>query len=400
MVMNLTRKKILLCVTGSIAAYKSLLLTRLLIKSGCEVRVVMTPSATQFVSVLSFSTLSKNKVATNVIDGDDWNNHVELGLWADIMIVAPCTATSLAKMANGIADTIVPAVYLSAKCPVMVAPAMDRDMWMHPSTLTNLDKLRSYGNLIIPVGEGELASGLEGKGRMAEPEDIIDYLEAYFSQEQDLTGYKVLVTAGPTYESIDPVRFIGNHSSGKMGVALAQTCAARGAKVTLVLGPSNLEVLDKSIVVKRVISAADMYKASITAYKQADIAIFAAAVADYTPKVTAKEKIKKKSGNLKFELIRTKDIAGELGKLKKQNQVNIGFALETTSGVDNAIGKVKKKNFDFIVLNSLKDKGAGFKKNTNKITIIDNTGEKKSFPLKTKVEVSKDIIDYLVQNKL
>lgn len=398
--MGLSNKKILLSVTGSIAAYKSLVLTRLFIKAGAEVKVVMTPAATKFVSALSFSTLSQNRVATSVIDGDDWDNHVELGLWADVMIVAPCTANTLAKMAHGISDSIVNAVYLSAKCPVMIAPAMDRDMWHHPSTQNNIQTLEAYGNVLIPVGEGFLASGLEGKGRMAEPEDILQFVKNHLSKEQDLSGYKLMITAGPTYETIDPVRFIGNHSSGKMGFALAKMCHERGAKVVLISGPTQQNISAKGIKLIKVKNAEEMYKASLTEYKMCDIAIFAAAVADYTPKRKAKQKIKKQDDSLNIELVRTKDIAGTLGKIKKANQVNIGFALETNKGIESAISKVKRKNFDFIVLNSLKDKGAGFKGDTNKITIIDTTGEKKSFSLKTKDKVAEDIIDYLVQNKL
>ena len=398
--MSLQNKKILLATTGSIAAYKSLMLTRLFIKSGCEVKVVMTTASTAFVSALSFSTLSKNPVYTDVIEGDDWNNHVDLGLWADLMIVAPCTATSLAKMANGIADSIVTAVYLSAKCPVMIAPAMDRDMWIHPSTQSNIGKLKSYQNKIIPVGDGELASGLEGKGRMAEPEDIMLFIEQYFKATQDLSGYKVLITAGPTYEPLDPVRFIGNHSSGKMGLALAKQCAERGAKVILVLGPSTLEVTHKNISVKRVSNAESMFKVAKTAYKTSDINIFAAAVADYKPKVSSKSKIKKKDPIFKLELVKTVDIAETLGKIKKAKQINIGFALETNNEQEYAKRKLKKKNFDFVALNSLRDKGAGFKLDTNKITILDTTGERISFSLKSKDKVAEDIVNYLVNQKL
>jgi len=398
--MGLKNKKILLAVTGSIAAYKSLFLTRLLIKSGCEVKVIMTSAATEFVSALSFSTLSKHPVHTNVISGSDWNNHVDLGLWADLMIVAPCTASSLAKMANGLADNMVTAVYLSAKCPVMIAPAMDLDMWIHPSTQMNIDKLESYGNRIIPVGDGELASGLEGKGRMAEPEEITTYLENHFSREEDLSGYKVMITAGPTFEELDPVRFIGNHSSGKMGIALANECVERGAHVTLILGPTHLSVHNSKIKLKRVTDADSMFKAAKTAFRAADISIFAAAVADYTPKLTSKTKIKKKTATLKLELVKTTDIAAALGKLKKKDQINIGFALETNNELTYAKAKLKKKNFDFVVLNSLKDKGAGFKHDTNKISILDTSGEQKSFSLKPKDKVAEDIINYLVTNKL
>jgi len=398
--MTFKNKRILLAVTGSIAAYKSLLLVRLLIKAGAEVKVIMTPSATAFVSALSFSTLSKNEVYTDVIEGDAWNNHVDLGLWADLMLVAPCTATTLAKMAHGIADTIVPAVYLSAKCPVFIAPAMDRDMWLHPSTQNNLDALVSYSNTIIPVEEGELASGLEGKGRMAEPENIMSFLESYLKKEQDLSGYKVLVTAGPTFEALDPVRFIGNNSSGKMGIAIADACARRGAKVNLILGPSNQEVLNKDIKLTRVTSADEMCKAVLKLYNNTDVAVLAAAVADYKPKRIAKNKIKKSGDGMDLALERTTDIAATIGKKKKVNQINVGFALETNNELKNAKAKIEKKNFDFVVLNSLRDKGSGFKGDTNKITILDNTGNKKAFPLKSKSAVADDIIDYLVEYKL
>jgi len=393
---NLKDKKILLAVTGSIAVYKSLLLTRLLIKQGAEVQVLMTPTASKFVSALSFSTLSKNKVHTSVVEADSWNNHVEMGLWADILLVAPCTATSLAKMATGIADTIVSAVYLSAKCPVMIAPAMDRDMWLHPATKKNIDTLKSYGNQILPVGSGELASGLEGEGRMAEPEEIVDYLSTHFKKKTDLANKTILITAGPTYEAIDPVRFIGNHSSGKMGVALAQECASRGAAVELVLGPSKLKVSNPSIQVHRVISASEMLDVAKEKYSSSDVAIFAAAVADYRPKVAATEKIKKNDSELALNLEKTEDIAKTLGKIKRENQINIGFALETSNELEYAKAKLQKKNFDFIVLNSLKDKGAGFKHDTNKVKIVGIQEEVLEYPLKSKKEVAVDIIDNLL----
>ncbi len=393
---NLKDKKILLAVTGSIAAYKSLLLTRLLVKQGAEVKVLMTPTATQFVSALSFSTLSKNQVHTNVVDGDSWNSHVDMGLWADILLIAPCTATTLAKMSAGIADTIVTAVYLSAKCPVMVAPAMDRDMWLHPSTKKNIESLKSYGNMIIPVGSGELASGLEGEGRMAEPEEIVSYISGSFKKKTDLKNKIVLITAGPTYEAIDPVRFIGNHSSGKMGMALAEECASRGAKVELVLGPSKLSSNNPGVRIHKVTTAAEMLEGSIQLYSEADVAIFAAAVADYRPKVEAKEKIKKNDAELALLLEKTEDIAKTLGKKKGKNQINIGFALETTNELEYAKAKLQKKNFDFIVLNSLKDKGAGFQHDTNKIKIVGKQGEVKEYALKTKKEVAVDIVDNLV----
>jgi len=393
---NLKDKKILLAVTGSIAAYKSLLLTRLLIKQGAEVQVLMTPTATKFVSALSFSTLSKNSVHTSVVDGGSWNNHVDMGLWADVLLVAPCTATSLAKMAHGIADNIVTAVYLSAKCQVMVAPAMDRDMWLHPSTKNNLATLKSYGNAIIPVGSGELASGLHGEGRMAEPENIITFLEAEFKKKTDLTNKTVLITAGPTYEAIDPIRFIGNHSSGKMGMALAEECAARGAQVALVLGPSNLNTHQPGIQIHRVTSAAEMLEMAESKYAKTDVAIFAAAVADYRPKTAATDKIKKNDSEMALSLEKTEDIAKTLGKKKRENQVNIGFALETNNELEYAKGKLQKKNFDFIVLNSLKDKGAGFKHDTNKVKIVGIGDEVLEYALKSKRDVAGDIIDNLV----
>jgi len=393
----LKHKKIVLAVTGSIACYKSLFLTRLLIKAGAEVRVLMSPSATKFVTPLSFSTLSKHPVFTSVIDEEAWNNHVEFGLWGDLMLVAPCTATSLAKMANGIADTIITAVYLSAKCPIWFAPAMDRDMWKHPSTQENIRKLTSYGNKIIPVGEGELASGLVGAGRMAEPEDIVAAVSGFFSAQQDLAGKKVVITAGPTQESLDPVRFIGNHSSGRMGIELAEVCAARGAQVTLVLGPSVLRPDNPQIDIVHVRSAQDMYDATVKVFPSADLAIMAAAVADYRPKSYSDEKIKKKDGDMKIELERTQDIAAQLGSTKKAKQITVGFALETMNAEANAKRKLKKKNFDMIVLNSLKDKGAGFQHNTNKVKIINTKGEVRDYELKSKRDVAEDIVNQIVE---
>ena len=389
-------KNVLLGITGSIAAYKAASLIRLLIKSDYKVKVIMTPSACDFITPLTISTLSKHEVITEIAESGQWHNHVALGLWADLFLIAPCTATTLSKMASGLADNMLIATYLSAKCPVIIAPAMDLDMWKHGSTISNLKTIKSYGNDIIPVGHGELASGLVGDGRMAEPEAIVSYLNDYLSHDQDLTGKKVLITAGPTYEFLDPVRYIGNPSSGKMGIALAEECASRGAKVTLVLGPSQLSPADESIKLKRVRSAEEMYQACLKVYKSTDITIFAAAVADYTPMGTSIHKIKKKGGNLKLELKRTKDIAGELGKVKSENQINIGFSLETKSGEANAKDKLAKKNFDIIVLNSLQDKGAGFKGNTNKVTIFNKNGEMKKYPLKSKTKVAKDIVNHIV----
>ena len=392
---SLASKKIILCITGSIAAYKSASLTRLLIKAHAEVRVIRTASASAFISPLTLSTLSKHDVHTEVSDGNSWNNHVELGLWADAMIVAPCTATTLGKMANGIADTMLVATYLSAKCPVFIAPAMDLDMWIHPSTKANLTKLKSYGNGIIPVGNGELASGLSGEGRMAEPEDIITYLSDKFATNQDLAGKRVIVTAGPTHEAIDPVRFIGNRSSGKMGIAIAEECANRGAQVQLVLGPSKLTSNHRNVTTINVTSAEEMYQSVVANFEECDVAVMAAAVADYTPQTVSDIKIKKKEGDLSIQLKRTKDIAAQLGSLKK-NQLLIGFALETNDEIFYSILKLQKKNLDFIVLNSLNDKGAGFQYDTNRIRIIKSESNIKEYPLKSKPAVAVDIVDEIV----
>ncbi len=394
--MAYTNRKIIVAVTGSIAAYKALYLVRLLIKEGAEVKVVMTESATKFVSALSFSTLSKNPVYTNVIDGEAWNNHVDLGLWADAMIIAPATAATIGRAANGISDNMVCAVYLSAKCPVFIAPAMDRDMWLHGSTQSNVDKLASYGNHIIPVGDGELASGLEGKGRLAEPEDIIRFVDEHLSKKKDLKDKHILITAGPTIEKLDPVRFLSNPSSGKMGISIAEECAARGAKVSLVLGPTSLKPSHSAIDLISVESAEDMYQACKIRFESADAAILAAAVADYRPKIYADKKIKKKDDDMSIPLERTTDIAKSLGKIKGKNQLLVGFALETNNEIENAKAKLQKKNFDFIVLNSMRDKGAGFKKDTNKISIIRNDQEIKEFPLKSKTLVAVDIVNELV----
>ncbi len=398
-------KKIVLGITGSIAAYKAAFLTRLLIKAGAEVQVLMTQSATTFISPLTLSTLSKRPVFTDVHNGESWNNHVELGLWADVMLVAPLTATTLGKMANGISDNIIVATYLSARCAVFVAPAMDLDMWAHPSTKGNIDKLISYGNHIIPVGHGELASGLVGAGRMGEPEDIVKHIGTFLNngatptsstQELPLKGKKAIVTAGPTYEPIDPVRFIGNRSSGKMGVAIAEALALQGAEVQLILGPSNLSTEATNVQLIRVQTAQDMYDAATKNFGQSDIAVMAAAVADYRPKTVADKKLKKGDFDLTIPLERTQDIAAALGKVKKKHQVIIGFALETNNELENAKGKLKKKNFDMIVLNSLQDKGAGFKHDTNKVTFITEK-QVKAFPLKTKVAVAQDIANHVIQ---
>ncbi len=386
-------KKIILAVTGSIAAYKSAILVRLLIKAGAEVQVLMTPSATEFISPLTLSTLSKRPVFTKAIAEDAWNNHVEMGLWADAMIVAPTTANTLAKLANGICDNIVSAVYLSARCPVFLAPAMDLDMWKHPATLANIEKMKTHGSHFLSVGFGELASGLVGEGRMAEPEEIVDFLDRFFQRQQDFVGKRVLITAGPTYEPLDPVRFIGNLSSGKMGIAIAEAFAERGAAVKLILGPSKLSVSHSNIETYNVKTAGDMHEAATRYFPDCDIAVLSAAVADYRPKIVAEQKIKKTGQSMTIELEKTPDIAAELGRMKKAGQFIVGFALETNDELDNARQKLAKKNFDFIVLNSLKDAGAGFNFDTNKITILHKDNKRRDFELKTKAAVAQDILD-------
>ena len=397
-------KKILLGVTGSIAAYKSLLLVRLLIREGATVRVIQTPASRDFVTPLSLSTLSKNPVLSDLFAADTWANHVELGRWADLMIIAPLSCNTLAKMATGLCDNLLVATYLSATCPVVVAPAMDEDMWNHPSTLANLQKLQSYGNRVIPVEKGELASGLFGDGRMAEPETILEFIRGALGeavkppQPQSLAGKKALVTAGPTYESIDPVRFIGNHSSGKMGIAIARELAQRGAQVTLVLGPSALSIEDPGIAVQRVTTAAQMFDACIKAFDDAHLAVLSAAVADYTPAAPAPEKIKKNDGTLILELVKTKDILKTLGEMKKTGQLLVGFALETRDGREYALAKLKAKNADLIVLNSLEDQGAGFGLDTNKITIFGTGGFEQAFDTRSKQQVAKDIVDTIVKS--
>lgn len=393
---DLQGKKIILGISGSIAAYKAAFLTRLLIKAGASVRVLMTPAANDFISSLTLSTLSKNPVFSDVQSEAGWNNHVELGLWADAMIIAPATANTLARLANGICDNILAAVYLSARCPVYFAPAMDVDMWHHPATQENIRKLTAYGNTIIPVGHGELASGLVGEGRMAEPEAIVAFLADTFTQGKDLVGKKVLITAGPTYEAIDPVRFIGNRSSGKMGVAIAEEAARRGATVTLILGPSALRADHAAIETQRVESAQQMYELATTHFPASDVAILAAAVADYRPAEVATQKIKKEAGTPEIRLERTPDIAATLGQMKSPGQRIIGFALETNDEMANARKKLEKKNFDLIVLNSLRDAGAGFQHDTNKISILGQDNKMRHFELKTKAAVAKDIIDSLL----
>lgn len=390
-------KKILLGISGSIAAYKSALLCRLLIKEGYEVKVVMTEAATAFITPLTLSTLSGHKVLIDWKDDNTWANHVDAGLWADLMIIAPATACTLSKMASGHADNMLLATYLSAKCPVMVAPAMDLDMWIHPSTNNNITALQSYGNKIIPVGHGFLASGLSGDGRMAEPEDIVSLVHTYFNAKDDLNGKKILLTAGPTYEALDPVRFIGNYSSGKMGYAIAQECAERGAEVVLVSGPSSIKINNPKIKLIKVTSAQQMYDACAKEFDTTDVLILAAAVADYRPAEIADKKMKKTDDDMKIELVRTIDIAATLGAQKAKNQIMVGFALETNDEINHATQKLHKKNLDFIVLNSLSDPGAGFQVDTNKITILDKLGNVVPFELKSKDAVAKDIIDYLVK---
>lgn len=387
-------KNILIGVTASIAAYKSAFLVRLLIKAGANVKVIMTDSAQEFITPLTLSTLSKNPVLIDFTKNKqgEWNNHVELGLWADAFVIAPASANTIAKMANGICDNLLLATYLSAKCHVYVAPAMDLDMYKHKSTKDNLKRIESFGNKIINPGTGELASGLYGEGRMAEPEEIVSFLEKEFSKNLPFAKKKVLVTAGPTYEAIDPVRFIGNHSSGKMGFAIAEEFANQGADVTLVCGPNNLKTINKNIQRIDITSAEELFKASVKAFKSADISVLSAAVADYKPAKTANQKIKKSAGTKEIDLIPTKDTLAELGKLKTKKQVLVGFALETENEVSNAKEKIKRKNLDLIVLNSLNDKGAGFKTDTNKITIIDKNNKITKFELKSKEEVAKDIL--------
>lgn len=389
-------KKIVLGITGSIAAYKAAILIRGLIKKGAEVQVVITPAGKEFITPITLSALTSKPVISEFFAQRDgtWNSHVDIGLWADAMVIAPATASTIGKMANGIADNMLITTYLSMKAPVFVAPAMDLDMFAHPSTQRNLNILRSYGNHIIEPAEGELASHLVGKGRMEEPENIVEALEAFFEKQNDLSKKKVVITAGPTYEKIDPVRFIGNYSSGKMGFALAEECASRGAEVTLISGPVQLKTTHPNIHRIDVESAEQMYKAAVEYYPQSDAGILCAAVADFAPESAADEKIKRKGDELHICLKPTTDIAAHLGKMKKAGQLLVGFALETNDERQNAQGKLERKNFDFIVLNSLNDKGAGFRCDTNKITIIDKI-KQTDYPLKSKAAVAKDIIDRL-----
>ncbi|MDP4260933.1 MAG: bifunctional phosphopantothenoylcysteine decarboxylase/phosphopantothenate--cysteine ligase CoaBC [Bacteroidota bacterium] len=390
-------KKILLGITGSIAAYKSIYLVRLLVKAGAEVKVIMTPAAADFVSSLTLSTLSHHPVLVDMFDEQSWSNHVMLGRWADMMVIAPLSCNTLAKMSHGQCDNLLLAVYLSATCPVVVAPAMDEDMWRHPATKENIKKLESFGNKIIPVEKGELASGLFGDGRMAEPEEIARFITGNFFLTRQLANKKALVTAGPTYEAIDPVRFIGNHSSGKMGIAIARELYKRGADVTLVMGPSSIDFSANGIRLVRVTSANDMYKACHKIFDKMDIAVMSAAVADYTPVQKSSQKIKKKEDHLILELTKTKDILKSLGEKKKPGQVLVGFALETTNEKKYALEKLAKKNADMIVLNSLNDAGAGFGYDTNKITIFPKKGKEMKFDNKSKEEVAKDIVDTIIR---
>ena len=384
-------------VTGSIAAYKAATLTRLLVKEGASVKVVMTPLAKEFITPLTMATLSKSPIMVDFYNPEngDWNSHVDLGLWADLYLIAPASANTIGKMAGGIADNLLLTTYLSAKCPVMVAPAMDLDMYNHPVTQRNLKVLQSFGNIIIEPESGELASGLIGKGRMEEPERIVAFIADYFARQEDFKGKKVVVTAGPTYEKIDPVRFIGNYSSGKMGLAIAEEFAGRGAEVVLVCGPVNLKTSHPAIRRVDVESAAQMYEVTSKEFVNSDVAVLSAAVADFTPKEKADHKIKRGKDDLLLELLPTKDIAAELGRIKTASQLLVGFALETNDEEVNALSKMQRKNLDMIVLNSLNDKGAGFSVDTNKVTILDKAGDKTVYELKTKVEVAKDIVDQI-----
>jgi phosphopantothenoylcysteine decarboxylase / phosphopantothenate---cysteine ligase len=396
----LSGKNILLGISAGIAAYKTASLVRLFVKVGANVKVVMTPASKDFITPLTLSTLSKNPVFSSFTSEDDdnavWNSHVDLGLWADLMIIAPATANTLSKMSNGICDNLLLATYLSAKCPVYFAPAMDLDMYKHPSTMHSFDVLKSFGNIMIPATSGELASGLVGEGRMAEPEDIVSFIENDILDNLPLKGKKVLITAGPTYEAIDPVRFIGNHSSGKMGFEIAKVAANLGAEVILISGPTAQTVSHSLIKMVSVISAEDMYNAVHNYYAEVDIAILSAAVADFKPKQVAIQKIKKKENTLTLELEKTKDILASLGAIKKQ-QFLVGFALETNDELENAKGKLKTKNLNLIVLNSLNDKGAGFKTDTNKVTFIDDKENVKEFQLKSKAEVAKDLMNEIIK---
>lgn len=387
-------KKIILGVTGSIAAYKAAQLVRLLVKEGMEVKVIMTPLAKEFITPLTLATLSRNPILVDFFNPEngDWNSHVDLGMWADAYLIAPATANTIGKMVNGVADNLLLTTYLSAKCPVFIAPAMDLDMFAHPSTRRNIDILRSYGNQIIEPAVGQLASGLEGKGRMEEPENIVQFLDDYFTPKL-MSGKKVLITAGPTYEKIDPVRFVGNYSSGKMGFALAEACAKQGAEVTLITGPVNMRAKHAAINRINVESAEEMYKAVLSKFDKMDGAILCAAVADFTPVSQSDYKLKREHDNLVVELKPTLDIAAEVGKIKRHEQFLVGFALETNNEEANAKSKMERKNFDFIVLNSLQDPNSGFGFDTNKVSIIHRSGLQREYELKSKLEVADDIIN-------
>ena len=395
----LSGKKILLGISGGIAAYKTATLVRLFIKAGAHVQVIMTPASKDFITPLTLSTLSKNPVYSSFYNQDEenekWNSHVELGLWADLMVIAPATANTLSKMANGTCDNLLIATYLSAKCPVYFAPAMDLDMYIHPSTIASFKILEQYGNTMIPAERGELASGLSGEGRMSEPEHIVAFLEADLEAKLPLKGKKILITAGPTYEAIDPVRFIGNHSTGKMGFDIAQSAANLGASVVLVTGPTHLKIDNHLVNVVPVVSAQEMYDACHQYFDNVDVVIAAAAVADYKPKHVSIQKLKKDSNEFSIELEKTKDILASLGEIKK-NQFLVGFALETENEIDNAKSKIQKKNLDLIVLNSLQDEGAGFGKPTNKITFIDKKFKVEPMELKSKEAVADDILNKIV----
>lgn len=397
---SLKDKNIVLGVCGSIAAYKIASLIRLLVKEGASVQVIMTPESTQFITPLTLSTLSKNPVLVDYYDRKtgEWNNHVHLGLHADLMLIAPASANTLAKLANGFCDNLLCATYLSAKCPVYFAPAMDLDMWKHPATQQNLSLLQSYGNLIIPPGNGELASGLVGEGRLAEPEEIVAFLQHALAKGKPLIGKTALVTAGPTYEAIDPVRFIGNHSSGKMGYAIAEELESLGAKVTLVSGPTHLKA-SNTIQTISIRSAQEMFDVCNEVFDSTDIIVMSAAVADYTPKEPAKEKIKKKAEDFTIDLKKTTDILGTLGQRKAKNQTLVGFALETNNELAHAQDKLSRKNADFIVLNSMQDAGAGFGTDTNKVTILSRVGASKKYDLKSKQEVANDICQIIVEHQ-
>ncbi len=394
---TLKGKNFLLGITGSIAAYKAASLTRLLVKEGAEVKVIMTPLAKEFITPLTLATLSKNPILVDFFNPEngDWNSHVDLGLWADGYIIAPATANTMGKMANGVADNLLITTYLSAKCPVFVAPAMDLDMYKHAATQKSIEVLKSYGNTFIEPTDGELASGLFGKGRMEEPENIVKRISEFYEKKKSLNNKTIIITAGPTYERIDAVRFIGNYSSGKMGYAIAEECAERGANVVIISGPVKVSANHKNINVIKVESANEMFIKTIEAFPNSDIAILSAAVSDYTPENKIETKLKREEGNLSLSLTPTLDIAAEIGKIKRSDQLSIGFALEKENELKNAKGKLERKNFDFIVLNSMNDKGAGFNSDTNKITIIDNKLNKNEFNLKTKDLVAIDIIDKL-----